>query len=478
MAQEVNLSWSDRQYLKPKRNAATGSDIRHQTHGIAAAVSIAAWETSRETRLARETMKSVGISVDAVSDQVEHLEREIGLHLDQQTLVLEQQAELLAQIRDAVLTPAKTRAAERVADAAQLLRRERWERALTVAEEGIEADPNNPGVFFAAGWALVALERPDAATEMFEEARDAADGDERSRGARQAARAALAGGNTSLAYSLARDARQMAESEDERAAVAFDVAVYAHLTGDEETSHDALRSACHHNSRYCQMALVDRNFKDAQHLRDAAAAVLTELSAEIGRLRPQVEQRVARDRQMLPHPPSSQRAYGQLPRALRPTTDWAELRAKVTQDLEQAEALVDACTEKDNLQGSLGSLEAANHTLEEAEANAQQLGNVVAEHDAASQRHEELQSERSQAEADRDLGVKLEAATSLVKRKQVTWIFWTVAFILVGLAVPTLLPIGLLLLVFTAASLIVNEIGAQRRVKATVELERLNSQLS
>lgn len=103
MAQEVNLSWSDRQYLKPERNAATGSDIRHQTATMAAAVSIAAWETSRETRLARETMKSVGRSVDAVADQVEQLERGIGLHLEQQTLVLEQQTEVLAQIRDAVL---------------------------------------------------------------------------------------------------------------------------------------------------------------------------------------------------------------------------------------------------------------------------------------------------------------------------------------------------------------------------------------
>lgn len=271
MAQQVSLSWTDRRLVA--NAGATGYVTNLQLQSI----SSSAWQTSDETRRARQAMERVGMSVDDVADQVARLERNLGLWMEAQTRVLEQQTELLSQIRDAVLTPAKTRAAERVADAAQLLRNERYKRALTVAEEGIDADPNNPGVFSAAGWALYCLERPDDARKMFEEARDAASGDERSRAARQAGRAALAGGNPSLAYSLVRDARRMADTDDEQAAVSYDVAIYAWLTRDMDTAPIALEAACRHDSTYCKMALLDTNLDDAQGLRDLAARILSEL---------------------------------------------------------------------------------------------------------------------------------------------------------------------------------------------------------
>lgn len=477
MAQDVSLSWTDRGYLKKAANN-SGAGLTFSESRNLATMSYAAWETSQETRRARVAMESVGMSVDSVADQIDRLERGLGLHLEQQTVLLKQQTEVLSQIRDAVLTPARTRAAERVADAAQLLRRERWQRALDVSREGIEADPNNPGVFFAAGWALIGLERPDDARAMFEEARDAADGDERSLGARQAARAALAGGNSGLAYSLVRDARSMAQSDDERAGVAYDVAVYAWLNDDPESAHEALEKACRHDTRYCHMAFTDRNLNDAQDLRDTAATVLTELSERVAERQPEVAAHLDEIGQGLPTPPQSSRSHSQLAEGLRPTRDWSLLQNKIHEDLTEAQRSVDNSGEADTLQGALALLNGADQLLADVEGEARELGEVVAAHDGASREQDDFESQRSEAERDRGRGVRLENATSLIRRNATTWLFWSVAWLLVGLVLPGLLVVGIVLLVVTFSALGVNYVGAEQRQKAEATIQSIDSGLN
>ena len=77
-------------------------------------------------------------------------------------------------------------------DAAGLLRSGRCDRALQCAHEAIDADPNHPGGFAAAGWACVGLERLDDARRHFMEASVAASTPEESAGyARQGARLSL-----------------------------------------------------------------------------------------------------------------------------------------------------------------------------------------------------------------------------------------------------------------------------------------------
>ncbi len=82
--------------------------------------------------------------VQDVTMAVEDLTREIGLQLQDQTQLMTRQVELLQQIAETLRTPARTRAAERISNAGELLSRERYERALTVASQAIDDDPNNP----------------------------------------------------------------------------------------------------------------------------------------------------------------------------------------------------------------------------------------------------------------------------------------------------------------------------------------------
>lgn len=476
MTETVSLSWTDRRHIERVARSAGTQDWR--THAELGTIAQSAWETSQETRRARHAMESVGYAVDAVADRVAGLEREVGIRLEEQTRALQQQSEILSQIRDAVLTPAKTRAAERVADAAQLLDRERWDRALAVAEEGIDADPNNPGVFFAAGWALVGLERPDEARSMFEEARDAADGDQRSLGARQAARAALAGGDSALAFTLARDARAMAESPNEAAAVAYDVAVYAWLNEDRDTARQALLSACEHDSRYCEMALLDRNLDDASELRDLAATTLATLSEEVGSRLPEVERRSQSIRDSLPAPPTSARTYSDLAPNLRPDIDWSVQRSKVKQGLAKVDHTVAGLDEEDTIQGRIAALAASSEALDVIEGEARDLPDVIAAHDAASKRQDELEALRAAAEGERDKWQSIAANTQHWRANAGKWLFWSVATTALGLALPIFLAIGLPMLLVTLGALALDQVARQRRTHSDGVVQRTTTEMS
>ena len=70
-------------------------------------------------------------------------------------------------------SPARTRAAERLVDAAELLRHNRNERALSLAEQAIDDDPNNDTAFVLAAWAALGLEDLERARGYFREAAQA-----------------------------------------------------------------------------------------------------------------------------------------------------------------------------------------------------------------------------------------------------------------------------------------------------------------
>jgi tetratricopeptide (TPR) repeat protein len=479
MAERVSLTWTDRSHLAAGRRAQeVGAGYAAEAARHLQTMALDTWQTSVETKRAREAMERVGWSVEGVADRIDNLERTLGLKLDEQTRILEQQAQLLAEIRDTLLTPAKTRAAERVADAAQLLSRARFDRALTIANEGIEADPTNPGVFVAAGWALLGLERPDEARAMFEEGRDAANGDERSRAARQAARAALASGNPSLAYALARDARQLADSNDERAAVAYDVAVYAWITGDHESAADLLEAACRHDSRFCEMALLDRNLTRADELRNLAAHVLAELADPVAKRRPTLEAQLRKVRDSLPPPPRTRRSHEQLGTRLRPRQDWREIRDAITTHIETADRELGHSREADTLQQSLSALDAGAAAASAAEGRVSELGAVIAEHDRAAEHQTALEAERDAVESRRRSWANIASSCWRLKSHRGALIGWGVVLLLIGIALGPLAVIGVLMIASVAGAYLVGAIAKSNIAAQDQRINTINAEIN
>jgi tetratricopeptide (TPR) repeat protein len=166
------LSWSDHHAL---------SDAARASHSVA-----------MESSAIRQRLESVNLSVAAVGRAVMAMEYQLGFRLQAVADALAQQLTVLQSIEQSLKTPAKTRAAERLDDVGELLRRQRWQRALAVAESAIEDDPNNPAGFLAAGWAQMGLGDLQGAKDAFVEAADASDGVARSAAGRQASRLALA----------------------------------------------------------------------------------------------------------------------------------------------------------------------------------------------------------------------------------------------------------------------------------------------
>jgi hypothetical protein len=109
-------------------------------------------ESSADLRRVRSTLEDLGMDVRSVVRAIDGLEGELGFRLDQQSLLLDRQVDLLVDIAQSLRTPARVRAAERLSSVGELLRRKRYERAAGAAEEAIEDDPNNPAGFIAAGW--------------------------------------------------------------------------------------------------------------------------------------------------------------------------------------------------------------------------------------------------------------------------------------------------------------------------------------
>ncbi|HET6508445.1 MAG TPA: hypothetical protein VFG42_16745 [Baekduia sp.] len=239
-APTLRLSWSDQRSLE---QAAAGA--------MASAV---------ELRHLRDAVKDVELGQERVgtwiASAVWSLERDLGLRLDQQTAVLVAQRELLRSIDEALRTPAKTRAAERIADTGELLRRGRYDRALAIAQEAIDDDPNNPAGFRAAGWALCGLRRLGEARAAFAECAAASDDDERAEALRQSARLAYLVESPAAALAALAAVDDQMSPEQERA-VLYDRAVYHAEDGDEETAGRELALAYQGDSRFALQALND-----------------------------------------------------------------------------------------------------------------------------------------------------------------------------------------------------------------------------
>jgi tetratricopeptide (TPR) repeat protein len=197
------------------------------------------------------------MDVRSVARAIDGLEGELGLKLDQQSLLLDRQVDLLADIAQSLRTPARVRAAERLSSVGELLRRKRYERAAAAAEEAIEDDPNNPAGFIAAGWAQIGLEHLDAARVLFTEAAQASDGDARSAAGRQAARLTLALEEPQAALTRLDVETDSAQSITERSAVAYDRAVYLAELGDTTGAQASLLDAGRDEPCFLFAALAD-----------------------------------------------------------------------------------------------------------------------------------------------------------------------------------------------------------------------------
>jgi tetratricopeptide (TPR) repeat protein len=214
-------------------------------------------DSSAELRSVRNRLEDLGMDVRSVARAIDVLEGELGFRLDQQSLLLDRQVDLLADIAQSLRTPARVRAAERLSSVGELLRRKRYERAVAAAEEAIEDDPNNPAGFIAAAWAQIGLEHLDEARILFTEAAQASDGDARSVAGRQAARLALALEGPQAALALLEGEAGSAQSVTERSAVAYDRAVYLAELGDTTAAQASLLDAGRDEPCFLFAALAD-----------------------------------------------------------------------------------------------------------------------------------------------------------------------------------------------------------------------------
>jgi tetratricopeptide (TPR) repeat protein len=213
--------------------------------------------TSEHLRSARTTIENLGLDVRSVTRALDGLEDELGLRLDQQSILLDRQVDLLADIAQSLRTPARVRAAERLAAVGELLRRKRFKRAAAFAKDAIDDDPNNPAAFLAAGWAHIGLEQLNEARAHFAEAAEASDGDQRSAATRQSARLALALDGAATALATLDDNTRRDAGEKELSAVAYDRSVYLAEMGRIDEAAESLRRAGEHEPSFLFAALTD-----------------------------------------------------------------------------------------------------------------------------------------------------------------------------------------------------------------------------
>jgi tetratricopeptide (TPR) repeat protein len=246
----------------------------------------AAERTAGEVEGVRDQLTALGWTLDEVADAVASLEREMGVRLDQHTQILDSQLAVLRSIDAALRSPAKVRAAERMGDAAGLLRSRRYDRALQCAREAIDSDPNNPAAFAAAGWALVGVGQfGDAAAEFAEAWVAASDGHRgRVEYARQAGRCYLASGDVARARSLLADA--VAEGGDAggphsaagMAPLHYDAALAAAVAADMDAAARAVETAVGLDPRFAQAAVAEPLFDANPELVRRALAVAADVA--------------------------------------------------------------------------------------------------------------------------------------------------------------------------------------------------------
>jgi tetratricopeptide (TPR) repeat protein len=229
-------------------------------------------------------LRFLNIKLATLSASIAELEQELCLRLDAQTDVLASQLDVLARIESALRRPGQVRAAERIANTAELLRRGRYERALSDAELAIEDDPVNPAGFVAAGWAAIGLGHGDQARKFLLEAGEASDGDQRATALRQAARItfAIEDGVAALAVLSGCDDRTTAF---QRSAIEYDRAVYLAASNDRAGAIEALRRVLTADERFAPMVFADSVLSQDSDLREIAATVIRRLTQALATAR-------------------------------------------------------------------------------------------------------------------------------------------------------------------------------------------------
>jgi tetratricopeptide (TPR) repeat protein len=237
----------------------------------------------------RSELASLGWSIEQIPTVVSSLEHAVVVRLDQQTSYLASQLAALSSIDTALRTPAKVRAAERMSDAAGLLKSGRYERALACAEEAIEGDPNHPGGFAAAGSASIGLGRMREAAEHFLEAHAAGDEVTVNAGthAKLAAKCLLIEGETERARTLLEEVVRnraphlQGESWNESdALLRYELAIACVLDGDSDSAADHLEQAIRLNTMYVPIALVEPVFSDQDDVLRRAVTVARAIARE------------------------------------------------------------------------------------------------------------------------------------------------------------------------------------------------------
>jgi hypothetical protein len=267
-----SLNWSQHALLQ---KAASGSRP-------AASGSRPSGPTIDTGRICRE-LESVGQKIEDVVRAIDWLVADLDLRLETQAELLNRQVDLLADIARTLHNPARTRAAERLVDAAELLRHHRNERALSLAEQAADDDPNNDTAFVLAAWAALGLEDLERARGYFREAAQATASEQ---GAEKrhmnavylAARLtfALDGPEAALREldaaepfidpALPREHPTLAMeqfcllclSPNKAAAIKFDRAAYYTAANQMDAALETFREiAEEYNGRFCLMALTD-----------------------------------------------------------------------------------------------------------------------------------------------------------------------------------------------------------------------------
>jgi hypothetical protein len=255
---DTGLSWSQQRALESISSAST--QMATQISNVAAEISGV-----------RSSLMALGWDI---AGSVHSLEYSLSIRLDRQAALLSDAVSVLDAINVTLRTPAKTQAAEHIANAGALLGQGRAKRALALAEQAIQLDPINPHGFLAAAWAQAALHQFAEAREGFEEAAEASTGNLRCAATRQAARLAYADGESARALSLVRSVQSDAEDDDERHALAYDGSIYEAAAGDPTAAAEQLHAVCMADERYAAMAAVDRALADFPVLVNALERAL------------------------------------------------------------------------------------------------------------------------------------------------------------------------------------------------------------
>lgn len=243
-------------------------------------------------------LRSLGVDIHEVAGAVASLEQELVLRLDAQTDMLDKQLDVLEQIAEILRNPLRTRAAERVRTANELLRHHRFERALEVTDQAIDDDPNNDLAFIIGGWASFGLKMIDLARVYFREAKQATSGTKGAEGrrmhaARLAARMTFGLEGPEAAWQELNATDYVSEHLELNEsqflfALYYDLAAYAAATN---RTQDAIQyfSRCSPTKAKCYLALTDPLIMNNEKVAAEVMGRLGRILAAIKRADPYID---------------------------------------------------------------------------------------------------------------------------------------------------------------------------------------------